>query len=164
MAGRGWNAALAAVLAMTAPGAARAGCWSDTELAAARVRDMQSMLMVATLRCQAMHIDVTRDYNAFVQANRAAIETMNLRLKAHFWADGPVEGQRAYDRFTTALANAYGAGDTGADSCAEAAAVSRAAAETGTTPDALERIAAARSIMPALEAQRCRANMVMAAR
>lgn len=148
------------VLAMMAS-ASGATCWSDAELAAARVRDLQSMLMVATLRCQAAHIDITGAYNGFVRTNRSGIEGVNLKLKAHFWSDGPVEGQRAYDRFTTRLANAYGSGDTGPESCAEAATVAQAASEAGALSVVADRI----SVMPTLDAERCApATMVMAAR
>lgn len=155
--------ATAVMTAMLAAGPVRAACWTAPELAAAQVRDMQSRLMVATLRCRAGGLDVTAAYNAFVQANRSRLEGANMTLKAHFWVDGPVEGQRAYDRFTTALANAYGAGDTGAESCAEAAAQATEAAALEGGPEVLEAFAARHAGPPALDA--CGAgNAVIAAR
>jgi hypothetical protein len=61
-------------------------------------------------------------------AGRGAIVAANDRLKAHFMTAGPVAGQRDYDRYTTALANAYGAAETGPESCAEASSLAADAA------------------------------------
>ena len=149
-------AALAAAMAMAcAPLPAQAaGCWAAQDIAAAKVRDLQTMLMVATLRCRADGMDVSADYNDFVVANRDAITAMNQRLKAHFWAAGSVDGQAQYDRFVTALANAYGDDDTGGDSCAEASAVSREAVSAGSA-DALVAIGEAQRRDPALPGGSC---------
>ena len=40
------------------PAQAGEGCWNPTQVAAAKVRDLQSRLMVATLRCSAMGVNV----------------------------------------------------------------------------------------------------------
>lgn len=147
--------AAAAICAGLITGGASAACWSDEELAAARVRDMRSMLMVATLSCRATGIDISADYNALVRARRAMIEDANATLKGGFWAAGPVNGQRDYDRVTTRLANGYGSGDTGPESCAEAAALSRAAAAPTDDAGALLQFAANRILAPSLVADRC---------
>jgi hypothetical protein len=108
---------------------AQAACWNEQEVSAGTIRDFQSMLMVATLRCQVMHVDVTGDYNAFLNANKATIQKLNDRLKAHFIkAHGPVEGQRHYDGFATSLANAYGARQGNAGVCSGVASLAREAA------------------------------------
>lgn len=120
----GKRAALAAVtvaLCVASAPARAESCWAKEEIAAAKVRELQTMLMVAALRCRATGIDILPSYNRFVSANRKTITAMNDRLKAHFGGNGPAEGQRRYDRFTTSLANAYGGGATGEDSCAEMA-------------------------------------------
>ena len=150
------TAALAAVSTMVrAPAAAQAaGCWGAQDVAAAKVRDLQTMLMVAALRCQASGTDVTSEYNAFVTANRGPIAAMNQRLKAHFWIEGSNEGQVQYDRFTTALANAHGRDETGGDSCAEVAAISQEAAAAPTI-DGLVAIAEARMVNPTLPGGEC---------
>ncbi|WP_294391746.1 hypothetical protein [uncultured Sphingomonas sp.] len=108
---------------------AGASCWRQEEASAAGVRELQSMLMVTALRCQASGHGMLADYNGFVSANRAAIGQVNDRLKAHFiHSHGPVAGQRAYDSFTTSMANGYGAGPSGAESCGTAASLAREAA------------------------------------
>ena len=112
-------AALATCVISTA--APAASCWSQADVSAAKVRELQTRLMVATLRCRASGVNILASYNAFVGTTKPAIIAANNTLKAHFGAAGPVAGQRDYDRYTTVLANAYGAADTGPESCAEAA-------------------------------------------
>ncbi|HYJ28845.1 MAG TPA: hypothetical protein VEW25_00710, partial [Allosphingosinicella sp.] len=49
----------AAMMAMVAvPAEATMGCWNESQVAAARVRDLQSRLMVDALRCRAFGIDI----------------------------------------------------------------------------------------------------------
>ena len=125
------HAFVAGLALVTAP--AHAACWSAQDTSAAEVRDLQTMLMVATLRCHAAHVDITGAYNAFIASAEPAIDSANDRIKAHFrTAGGPVIGQRDYDHFTTILANAYGAGATTPQDCDRAAAVALAAAQART--------------------------------
>lgn len=146
--------AAAAVLSAVSP--ANAGCWSADHAGAARVRDLQTFLMVETLRCQAMGFNISADYNAFVRGNRSAIGAANDRIKAFFiLSAGPVYGQTAYDRFTTSLANAYGAGKTNADSCEGARSVAAEAALMANSREGLEMIADRQGLNPALPGGRC---------
>jgi hypothetical protein len=116
-----WTAALAVATTLAAAQpASAASCWDQQPAAAAKVRDLQSRLMVATLRCQAMGYEISPAYNQFVRANRETIQAANGLIKAQFVTmNGSAGGERAYDSFTTALANAYGAGETSADICHE---------------------------------------------
>lgn len=114
------------------PAHAAMGCWNQKQVAAAKIRDLQSRLMVATMRCRAMGIDVLPAYNAFVRTNRSTIQAANGLIKAQFSAGHGARGQFEYDKFTTALANAYGADPTNAAICKDTAdAASRAVAANG---------------------------------
>ena len=127
---RGFAAALAAASFCTAQAAqADMGCWNNEQAAAAKVRDLQSRLMVASLRCRAIGIDVLAPYNAFVSGNRTTLQAANTVLRAQFAAGYGAAGESAYDRFTTALANEYGADATTDAICAETADASLEAAE-----------------------------------
>ena len=123
------------------PAQAAMGCWNETQVAAAKVRDLQSRLMVATLRCQAMGVDVAPAYNRFVAANRATIQGANAVL----WrSSAPAMARQAqvhYDRFATSLANIYGDDATDPDVCAETAALAEeaAAAEGDIAPAGRDR-------------------------
>jgi hypothetical protein len=123
------GAAAALMLCVAMPAQAAMGCWNPTQVAAAKVRDLQSRLMVATLRCQAMGADVSSAYNHFVRANRETIQGANAVLLAQFRNGfGGGQGDTQYDRFATALANIYGADATDAAVCAQTSALAEEAA------------------------------------
>ncbi len=125
----GLCAAAAIALCAALPANAAMACWNDTQVAAAKVRDLQSRLMVASLRCGAMGVDVTAAYNRFVVANRRTIQNANGVILAQFRAGHGGQAQLHYDRFATALANAYGADATDRTVCADTAALAEEAAE-----------------------------------
>jgi hypothetical protein len=149
-------AALGMVVAAGQAHAAANDCWSVQEVSAAKVRDLQTMLMVAGLRCRNTGTDVLAGYNRFVVTNRATITEVNNRLKMHFnSAYGSIEGQRSYDRFTTALANAYGAGGSGAGDCNDMADLAEDAAAARGSLRALLSLADERGIRPDTPSRRC---------
>ncbi len=116
------------------PAQAQGHCWAEREVAAAQVREMQTMLMVAALRCRAAHIDISSDYNGFITTQKDALEHANLVIKQHFAAAG---GEQAdYDHFATSLANGFGDDQTNESSCAEASALAHDA--TPAAPAAIE--------------------------
>lgn len=119
---------------------AQAGCWNTREASAAQVREMQTMLMVAALRCRAAHIDISADYDSFIIAQRDAITTANLAIKQHFAAAGGAQAD--YDRFATSLANGFGDDATTEASCAEAAALAHEG--SAVAPAQLQQVADAR--------------------
>jgi hypothetical protein len=130
---------LAVVAAAVSTASVQAACWNAEEASAAGVRELQSMLMVAALRCQVAGHPMMNDYNAFVQANRGAIGAMNDRIKSHFIRTfGPVGGQRAYDSFTTSMANGYGAASSGAEVCGDADSLAREAAQMNGSVEGLK--------------------------
>ena len=122
----------AAALVFVQPAQAAMSCWGEEERAAAKIRDLQSRLMVATVRCRAMGVDVLTAYNDFVRVNRETIQAANGVIKAQFAAGHGPQAQTFYDRFTTALANEYGDDPTNVEVCGETAEVaSEAAAAQG---------------------------------
>jgi len=118
----------AAALVYAQPASAAMSCWDEHETAAAKIRHLQSRLMVATLRCRAMGIDVLTVYNDFVRINRSTLQEANGVIKAQFDRGYGRDGQRFYDSFTTAMANQYGADATSGAICEETAAVAAEAA------------------------------------
>jgi hypothetical protein len=135
-------AALTLCLTLTAavPVQAQESCWNARALQAARVRDLQTLLMVGALQCRAHRPEVLADYNRVVRTHRDTLVAHNDVLKAHFVeGDGVAVGQRAYDRFTTMLANGHAAKASGAGFCE---AVGALAAEAGrASADEFERLA-----------------------
>jgi hypothetical protein len=130
---------------------ARAACWSDQSVDAARVRDMETMLMVSALRCRISGSDLLGAYNSFVRGSRAALTEVNQILQAQFASNG---GLNAYDRYVTSVANHYGAGADGL-SCRDMASILSAAGAEGNSIKGLTRLARDAGVEPALPGGRC---------
>jgi hypothetical protein len=155
-----WAAAAAAAM-VAVP--AQAACWTADEASAAGIRQLQSMLMVTALRCQAAGEGMMVDYNQFVSANRQAIMAENDRIRTHFiHAQGAVLGQHAYDSFTTSMANGYGAGEGAPTSCNGAADLAREASAMAGSRDALLLLVSRLQLEARLPEGRCEARAPMA--
>lgn len=159
------KAALAAAVALVVASPAQAvmGCWNETQNAAAQVRNLQSRLMVASLRCAAMGHDVTPAYNRFVRASRETIQGANGVILAQFRAGYGDAAQLHYDRFATTLANIYGGDDTSRELCAATALIADEAAQAAGDPRRLVQIADRLGAAPSLPGGRCTLTFASAA-
>lgn len=147
---------------MVAAPAQAAACWTADSVAAAKVRDLETMLMVSALRCRTSGHDFLNTYNSFVRASRAPLTVANDRLRAHFAAGlGANAGLNAYDRYVTSLANRYGAGAEGL-SCRDMASITDAALREGTSFANLERLAVRAEVSPVLNGTMCRTVVAQA--
>jgi hypothetical protein len=152
----------ALLLCVSAPAQAVMGCWNETQVAAAKVRDLQSRLMVATLRCQAMGVNVSEAYNRFIAANRTTIQGANGVILAAFRSGHGGEAQTQYDRFATALANIYGDDATNQNVCAETAAAAEEAASAAGDIARLVTIADRFGAVPDLPGGQCPVSFAQA--
>ena len=132
--------------------AAAASCWTSADVAAAKVREMQTKLMVAVLQCRVSGVDILASYNRFLRDGRSALRSANEQLKAHFMAEGRTVAQLEYDRYTTALANAYGGGQISGVSCAQTSAL---VAEATSAKSHLLSLAAREVTVPTLPSAPC---------
>jgi hypothetical protein len=149
---------LAAACALVGIGfstSAQATCWSAQDAEAAQVRDFDTMLMVASLRCRLSGQDFIQSYNAFVRESRPALSAMNVRLRAHF---GNAD---AYDRYVTGIANRYGAGTDGL-TCRDMASIVKAARSEGGAASGLVRLAKSSDVQPLLPGGRCSMTVAQA--
>lgn len=149
------------MIALAAPLHAQAAtCWSEKAVAAAKVRDLETMLMVSALRCRLKGQDFLPQYNAFVRGSRPALVDVNDRLRRHFTgAVGASGALNAYDRYVTAIANSYGAGVEGLD-CTDMESILGAARAAGHSITTLEALAERAQSNPVLPGGRC--NLVIA--
>jgi len=146
------KSALAAAILVAVPvTSAQAACWSETAVSAARIRDMETMLMVSALRCRGSDPTILPAYNTFVRTSRIALTQVNKTLRQQFANQG---GLNAYDRYVTSIANRYGAGAEGL-SCADMSSILAAAQSEGRTVVGLSRLANAAQIEPVLTGARC---------
>ena len=153
--GRAAFVAGAMMICVPAAAHAQAGCWNQTQVAAAKIRDLQSRLMVATLRCSAMGVNVAAAYNRFLAANRETIRGANDVLMGQFETAHGRLAQVHYDRFTTALANIYGDDATSDTVCAETVVLAEEAAAARGDIDALIGIADRLGFIAALPGGQC---------
>jgi hypothetical protein len=144
-------AAFAALVGMLSSSAANAACWSPQAAEAAEVRDLETMLMVASLRCRLSGRDFLSDYNKFVRSSRPALTEANDRLRAHYAGSG---GLNAYDRYVTSLANRHGGGSAGLD-CRDMEDLLDEARDAGESVSQLAKLARSVEGGPTLPGGRC---------
>lgn len=131
--------------------AVQARCWSEASVTAAKIRDMETMLMVASLRCRAGNPRMLSAYNSFIRQSRPALTQVNDQLRVHF---APAGGLNAYDRYVTSIANRYGGGAEGLD-CRDFASILEAASAERGSYTGLARLADAAKVDPVLKGGRC---------
>lgn len=152
-----------AVGCLTITSTAQAACWTPAEADAATVRDLQSRMMVAALRCSSSKHDVLYEYNRFVGSKKPLLRMGNNVLRSHF-AKGKNRKQamKAYDSFAVTLANKYGAGTGDLSECETMHNLARTSANSVDEHHALVSIANRYGISPKLPGGRC--GIVIASR
>jgi hypothetical protein len=144
--------ALAATVIIAAP--AQASCWKADQVAAAKVRDLETMLMVSALRCRAQGNMLAR-YNKFVVNARPALTQVNDTLRSHFAESvGAGRSLNAYDSYVTRIANRYGAGAEGL-SCSDLSSITDAAVSERPSFQALAALADRAGVEPLLDGGAC---------
>ncbi len=155
----GCRIVLAAALAGSlVAGNAQAACWTPQAVEAAQVRELETMLMVASLRCRLSGSNFIGDYNGFVRASRPTLSAANDKLREHFDGAG---GLNAYDRYVTGIANRYGGG-VGGMNCKDFQAVLDDARDAKGSMPRLVRLASAVEIKPTLPGGRCTTTVAAA--
>ena len=144
------------ILALTVPVApAQAACWTADHVAAAKVRDLDTMLMVSALRCRHTEVSMMDRYNAFVVQDRKALQKVNDVLRDHYRDAGNAKAQlNAYDNYVTKIANRYGAGSEGL-SCSEMRSIVEATAAEAPEIDALIAVAERAGVQPYIDGPMC---------
>lgn len=146
---------VAAATAMLSGEAQAASCWSDTAYQAAQLRDLDTMLMVATLRCRLKGNDFSADYNRFVVNKRAILSAANIEIQSAFSQSvGKARALGAYDDLMTKIANSYGSGMSGMN-CADFAALARTAAEAPAIRGSVVALAEQIGSKPPIPSLRC---------
>jgi hypothetical protein len=106
----GKAAALCALAAMIMVSPAQA-CWTSAEQDAAKVANLNMMMMVSALRCRKGPDDFLADYNRFVTNNNPVIGSQNAAVRSHFARiNGNGNADAAMDKFIIGIANSYGGG------------------------------------------------------
>lgn len=144
-----------AILAVTVPVApAQAACWTAEQVSAAKVRDLDTMLMVASLRCRHTNVAVLTSYNNYVVRHRKPLVAVNDMLRNHYAAPDKKAAMNAYDNYVTKVANRYGAGAEGLG-CDDMLSIVEAMSSEAPQVDALIAVAERAGVNPYLDAPMC---------
>ncbi|MGV3512705.1 MAG: hypothetical protein ACO1OX_11975 [Novosphingobium sp.] len=103
-------AAVVGALLAPLPGQAQV-CLDRETLVAAKVHEFEAMMMAVKLRCRAIGMDISADYEAMLSTHAPVFAAADRRLRAHF-AQG-----RTYEAYATQLGNRYGGGATDPANC-----------------------------------------------
>ena len=146
-------AAMLAATGIVATPAQAQSCWGPQAVAAAKLRNLDIMLMVTALRCRKGADNFQPDYYSFSAAHQAELNVANGVLRAQLTGGGATAANRALDRMSTSIANSYGLGhpDLG---CSELRKVTRDLATTRTS-GALLQAADALVGAPAIPGGQC---------
>ena len=117
-----------AVGAMALAPAQAAECWSTSTVAAAKVRQLDVMLMVGSLRCRAGADDFRIDYDSFLTHHHDMLGVANRTILSDLGQSlGPVGALAALDQASVRMANHYG--DSAQFGCHELKMVAAALAQ-----------------------------------
>ena len=104
------KAALAAVATALSVQPAQA-CWSSAAQDAAKIKHLNTMLMVTALRCRNTADNFLPQYNRFVAKHNALIGSQNNVLRGYLSQNYGARGaEGALDRMSIGFANSYGTG------------------------------------------------------
>lgn len=101
----------AALLGVSLVATPAQACWTNAEQDAARIANMNQMLMVSALRCRFGKDNFLSNYNRFIKNNNDVLASQHAIIKARY---ARTMGEKAafaeLDRFIIALSNYYGGG------------------------------------------------------
>ena len=107
--------ALAAITVAVSAQPAQA-CWTSTAQDAAKIKHLNTMLMVTALRCRNTPDNFLPHYNRFVAKHNSLIGSQNAALKGHLSQTYGAKGaEGALDRMSIGYANSYGNGHKSMD-------------------------------------------------
>ena len=120
---------LAIVSSSIAQAAPPADCWAPEEVAAVRVRNLQSMLLVESLKCRDTVPDTVVAYNDFVTKKRELLLADKYRVQDHFIKNfGAAAGSVASNNYETRAGNHNSSSGISPERCRSVAAYARLAA------------------------------------
>jgi len=151
---------LLSTLVMFGTNAYATSCWYPNEIKAAQMRDLHAQLMVGTLHCRASNPVFESEYNEFVDRRHDVLDGNIAILKDHFQRESGSDGQIAYDRYSTVLANAQASKDyANPDTCAQIGMLLR----TATNANDTDLLLLAQTVERAPESNGCPSNAALPA-
>lgn len=146
------SVATAITLAATAIATPAQACWTREGVSAARIAEFNAAMMVTTMRCSLIAVDIKASYEAFVVQYKKRLNKADDLLEQHFRDKG---GVGKYRHFYTLIGNRYGAMPTDGGRCALFSAVAADLAKSGSSDEALDKYALALIPNPGIDGTQC---------
>ena len=105
---------LAAMVASPAQSATT--CWDDDAVGAARIMEFQIAMMIATLRCTALNMNMEADFKRFADNNKTVLKEADTRLKKQFGGTGKAS-HVVYQNYQTRVSNQHSNRDSTIQTC-----------------------------------------------
>lgn len=120
----------ALVVTSAAPALAAPACWSVDLVRSAKLRQLDVMLMVGSLRCRSTAQDYRAAYDRFLLRHRPTLGKANLAMLGEMRLKlGQIGAQHSLDKASVRMANRYG--QQAGYGCRELGEVTAALAERG---------------------------------
>ncbi|MBC2669153.1 hypothetical protein ACFOON_09280 [Novosphingobium piscinae] len=132
-------AAALALLGLAGPALA-SPCWAPATMGAARISELNTLLMASNLRCKRVGVNFADSYEKVLVAHGAAFRAAEARLRAHFGVDHS-DSADDYDSYVVSIANHYGGGRADPGTCAQLGTIAAALAAAPGNADLLATIA-----------------------
>lgn len=153
----GGFAALAIVFSLVATPAQ--ACWTNVEQDAARIANMNQMLMVSALRCRFGQHNFLDNYNRFIRNNNDVLASQHHIIQGHY---AKTAGHKAafaeLDKFMIGLSNYYGGGHGNPD-CSKLEKLSHQLSKGRHDAESLAVLADEQVGVPRQAAQACSVNI-----
>ena len=143
---------IALTLAATTMAAPARACWTREGVSAARVAEFNAAMMVTTMRCALIDVDIKASYEAFVVQYKKRLHNADDQLERHFRDKG---GESQYRHFYTLIGNRYGGMLTNGGRCALFSAVASDLAKSGSSDEVLDKYALALVPNPSINDTQC---------
>lgn len=149
--------ALAAMLSASAA-QANTSCWNAKDIAAARVRQFEAMMLTVGLRCARNGNNFRDKVERFFEANKSAIGEADKHLEARYGANKSKAGRVDYDQYLTSLVNHYGSGRSDPQTCQTFSALAEALSVKSSDKEMLASISIEMVRDPRIDGTRCPAK------
>lgn len=122
--------ATAMLVSASAPVSAAPACWSANLVSAAKLRQLDVMLMVGSLRCRSTAQDYRAAYDRFLLRHRPQLGKANMAILGEMRTRlGSVAALQTLDQASVRMANRYG--EQAGYGCADLGEVTAALADSG---------------------------------
>lgn len=106
-----------ALMALVPVQSAQAACIDNATASAARLHEFETMMMVVSLRCTRIGVNMRPEFDGMVEAHQAPFGQATTRLRKYLGGNGFDVHSGQFDRYATIVANKYGGGRTSVDNC-----------------------------------------------